>query len=264
MFIDSHAHLEYPDFDADLDEVITRAKEGRVDKIINIGTTLESSRKSIHLSERYPDFIYPAAGFHPHDVDDSFSFEKAEKDLEELLKTKKTVAVGECGLDYSRLLDNAEKVVDEYEVKKQKDLFNLQLGLAKKYNLPVIIHSRTAEEDTFDILNNHNNLKGVVHCYTGTLEFAKKVLDLGFYIGFTGIITFPNAVELTDVVKNIPLEKMLIETDSPFIAPVPFRGNRNEPANVKEVAGKIAEIKNLSLEEVARQTSKNAEKLFVI
>lgn len=266
MFIDSHAHLEYPDFEGNLEAAISRAKSADVLKIVNIGTTVSNTKKGILLSEKYKGIIFPTAGLHPHDIDEAIDLEKQLQELKKIIQKKKVYAIGECGLDYSRIFESSDSGSDEYEVKKQKELLSAQLLIAKENNLPVVIHSRMAEDDTFEILSNNDfrDLKGVVHCYTGTKEFAEKVLDLGFYIGFTGIITFPKAADLLEVVKEVPLEKILIETDCPFIAPVPYRGQRNEPAYVVEVAKKIADIKNVSLETVAEVTTKNAEELFEI
>jgi len=266
MFIDSHAHLEYPDFESDLEATISRARSADILKIVNIGTTVENTKRGILLSEKYKGIIFPTAGLHPHDIGEAIDLKKQIEGLKELTGKKKIYAIGECGLDYSKIFESSSSGSDEYEVKKQKELLLAQLILAKVNNLPVVIHSRMAENDTFEILSSDDfkNLRGVVHCYTGTKEFAKKVLELGFSLGFTGIITFPKAVDLEEVVRMVPLEKILIETDAPFIAPVPYRGQRNEPAYVVEVAKKIAEIKKVSLEKIAEVTTKNAEELFGI
>lgn len=265
MYIDSHAHLGYPDFEGGLEEVISRAKGAKVNKIINVGTTVENSKRSLLLSKKYKDIIFTTAGLHPHDMDEAIGFDHQLNGIKELIEKNDIVAVGECGLDYSRILERTG-TPDNYEARKQRELFISQLELAHIKKLPIIVHSRMAEEDTFDILSRAENIKldGVVHCYTGTQKFAKRVLDLGFYIGFTGIITFPKADEIRKVVKSTPLDRILIETDCPFIAPVPFRGQRNEPAFVMEVANTIAEIKGIKVEEVAKVTSLNAENLFKI
>lgn len=264
MFIDSHAHLEYPDFEEDLDMVIRRAKSSGVVKIINVGTTIENIKKGLLLEKRFKGIVYPTAGLHPHDIDDEISFKKQLEELESLVKTEKFYAIGECGLDYSRILEGSKKERFKYEARRQKELFLAQLLIAQKNKLPVVIHSRMAEKDTCKILssNSFSKLRGVIHCYTGTKEFVEKVLEFGFYVGFTGIITFPKAVGLREVVKMVPIERILVETDCPFIAPVPYRGQRNEPAYVVEVAKKIAEIKGMNLEEVASVTTKNTEELF--
>jgi len=265
MFIDSHAHLEYPDFEGELDEVVRRAKSSGVEKIINVGTTVENSKKSLRLAKKYKGIIFASAGLHPHDIDEAIGVDHQLKEITKLIQNKEVVAVGECGLDYSRIIGD-DKSVDVYEAKAQKILFTRQLDIALKHNYPIIVHSRIAEDDTFEILSQkkYKGLKGVIHCYTGSKGFAEKVLKLGFYIGFTGIITFPKAEEVRLVAKEAPLEKILIETDCPFIAPVPYRGQRNESSYVIEVAKMIAEVKDISLDKVAEVTTKNVESLFGI
>lgn len=265
MFIDSHAHLDYPDFENTRDEVIAKALRAGVKKVISVGTTIDSSKKAVQLSERFKGVVFATAGLHPHDIDETMGFERQLEEIKKIITTEKIVAVGECGLDYSSTHED-DGSTDPYEIKKQRDSFTRQLDLAKEKGLPLIVHSRAAEGDTFEILSQdkYNNLCGVVHCHTGSMDFAKKVLDLGFYIGFTGIITFPSAAELMEVIADVPLDRMLIETDAPSLAPIPYRGQRNEPAYVVEVAKKIAEIKNVTLEEVASATVKNAEDLFGI
>lgn len=254
---DSHAHLDMDPLSSEREAVIERAYKAGVEKMINIGSSLRGSSTSIEIANLYPN-IYASVGLHPHDVETVTDFEAVIDKLREMTKNDKVVAIGEIGLDYFNL--------GEDELKKdQKDLFVAQLELAKELNLPVIIHTREAEEDTLDILKEYN-LKGVIHCFTGNQGFVKKLIDLGFYIGFTGFVTFEQEKfdHIREAAKAVPLEKLLIETDAPFLAPEPYRGKPNEPAYVVEVAKSIAQIKGILLDEVARQTFENAEKLFDI
>jgi len=266
MFIDTHAHLEYPDFESDFDQVINRAKEKKIEKIINVGSTFEGSKNSILLAKKYKGIIYSSIGIHPHHaIDlgrDPYEFSETRtktliEALSHMAKEKEVVAIGEIGLDFFR--ENSRELR-----KKQVDLFKSQLAIAVDFNLPIIVHSREAEDDTMtELVKQKNKIdKGVVHCFTGSYNFAKKVLDLGFYVGFTGIITFEKSSEIQEVVKKIPLERILLETDAPYLAPTPHRGKRNEPSFVIEVAKKIAELKGISLEEVEEATTKSAIDLF--
>lgn len=249
-FFDTHAHLTGEgDFD-NLDEVIDRAKNANVTKIVNICTDIGSLDRGIQLSEKH-DFVYSAGATTPHDADNEndIFFENVKK----AAQAKKLVAVGESGLDYFYGIEKKEF---------QKLFFKKYLNLAKDNNLPIIIHSRDAFEDLFKIADEVDHCKSVLHCFTGTKEEAKKVLDRGWYISFSGIITFKNSQDLRDVVKIIPIDRILIETDSPLLAPQSKRGKRNEPANVVEIAQVIANIKNSSLEEIAKITFDNASELF--
>lgn len=253
MFIDTHAHLTFPEYEIDLPEVIGRAKEAKLEAIVNIALDEEAIRKSTKLAEEYPDFIYNAIGLHPHDA--SGWNEDSYGTFKNIIKTSKIVAIGETGLDYHYKLSPIEK---------QKEVFRKLLTLAQEMDLPAIIHSREADLDTMRILHEENQgkLKGVLHCFSGSLEMLKEAQNLGFYVSFTANITFPKADKLREKVKAAPLERLLIETDCPFLAPQIHRGKRNEPAYVIYVAEKMAEIKELSLEEVAIQTTKNARRLF--
>ncbi len=250
--IDSHAHLNFPELKSDLENVLQRASEGGVEKIICVGTTVEDSKDALELADKYP-FIFASSGVHPHEA--SSITNKTYRELKKLASHKKVVAVGEVGLDYH---------YKHSPIEKQKETFASFIDLAREVNLPLIVHTREAEEDTMEILRNRNasDAGGVIHCFSGSLEMAHKCMDMGFYISIPGIVTFKNAKNIHAVVKEIPIEKMLIETDSPYLAPVPFRGKTNEPAYVKHVAEKIAEIKNLSLEDVARITCLNSLSLF--
>jgi TatD DNase family protein len=249
--IDTHAHLTFPQYQEEtIETLIARAKASSVTKIINVGADFESSKGSVELAQKYPE-IYATIGLHPHEEkkmdNDSLS------DFKKLLESDKVVAVGEIGLDYFKYEGNRTD---------QQALFEQQLQIAQENDLPVIIHNRDAQEDTLSILNNFSPLKGVVHCFAGDQNFAKQVLDMDFLISFTGIITFPNAKELREVAAYVPLEKIMLETDCPFLAPQTHRGQTNEPAYVKDIAEKLAEIKELPFEEIAKATTKNAENFF--
>ncbi len=250
--IDSHCHLDFEDFDKDRDDIVKSALDAGVFKIINPCSHFPSNFKVIELAKRYDNYYF-SIGLHPDEASKLNGNELVE--IEKLIFNDKCIAVGEIGLDYH---------YPDFDKQKQVDLFIAQLELAKKYNKPVIIHNRDAVTDIYDILKTYN-LKGVIHCYSENVEWAKKFLDLGFFISFTGIITFKNCgQELLDVVKFIPLEKILIETDAPFLAPVPFRGKLNKPEYVKYVAEKVAEIKNIVVEDVIKTTDKNVFNLFGI
>ncbi|MCL5003867.1 MAG: TatD family hydrolase [Patescibacteria group bacterium] len=271
MVIDTHTHLDMKEFDTDQEAVIKRALEAGVEKIITVGVDLESSREALNLAAEHSN-IYAAVGIQPEEIDQYFDGSKISTDirseLEKLVKNKKVVAIGEIGLDYKYIREKVKSDKEELinlEKEKQKEIFRRQLGLAVTLALPAIIHSRDADDDTLtEILRYRETrrLRGVIHCFTGTYPFARKVLDAGFYVSLSGIVTFPNAKELREVVKQIPLDKILVETDSPLIAPRSHRGARNEPSFVVEVIKEISEIKNLTPAEVETVTSKNAEKLF--
>lgn len=252
MLIDTHAHIEMKEFDLDREEVIKRAKEAGVGYLISVGANLNGSKKAVELSERYEN-VYAAVGIHPHDVKEMD--ETTIQTLRELAKSPKVVAIGEIGLDYFK-----EWSPKERQIAKFREL----LSLAKELDKPVIIHDRDAHEDTLRILKEERIKNGVVHCFSGDEEFAKEILKLGFYISFTGVITFPKAEEARKVVEAVPIERIMVETDCPYLAPVPHRGKRNEPAFIKEVAKTIAEVKELSFEDISRITTLNVKELFGI
>ncbi len=255
MFIDTHAHLTFPEYKIDLPEVIGRAKEAGLEAIINIALDEEAIKQSLKIAEEYPGYIFTAAGVHPQDAS-GWSIED-EKRVRALAKEKKVLAIGETGLDYHYKLS---------PIDVQKEVFRKYLRLCQELDLPAVIHSRDAAKDTMLILHEENNgkLKGVLHCFAGDMELAREALDLGICFSFTGNITFPKADMIRLAAKEIPLEKIMIETDCPFLSPQIYRGQRNEPAYVVKVAEKIAEIKGLSVEEVARQTTQNARSFFNI
>lgn len=254
MLIDSHAHLDDRRFDKDRDKLIKKLKENGVEIVLNPGSNVASSVKAVSLANQY-DNIYAAVGVHPHDVKDMNN--DTIEILRSLAKKDKVVAIGEIGLDY--YYDNSPRDL-------QRKWFREQIKLAKELKLPIIVHDRDAHGDTFDIIREEidNDLTGVLHCYSGSLELAKEYIKMGFYISFAGPVTFKNAKTPKEVVKGIPLDYILIETDSPYLTPEPHRGKRNEPLYVRYVAAMIAELKGISFEEVARRTSENVKKLFSI
>ncbi|MDF1497755.1 MAG: TatD family hydrolase [Patescibacteria group bacterium] len=257
--IDTHAHIDFKEYNKDREEVIKRFFNNGGEKMINVGCDLQSSKRSYKLAKNNEN-IFASAGIHPHDAD---SVNKNSlKIIEEIAMHYKTIAIGEIGLDFFKGTTSREK---------QIEAFRLQIELADNHNMPVIIHCRDAHNDLIDILKEYktSNWKGVIHCFTASWEIAKEYINLGFYIGFTGIITyykdeFNNKPEIFKVINNIPLDRILIETDCPYLSPIPKRGKRNEPLYVKHVAEKIAHIKKISFEEVKNITSKNAKKLFGI
>lgn len=248
MLFDSHCHPQFPQYDKDRDEMLERTlKEGVF--MLCIGTDLETSKKAIELAGKH-NGIWATAGLHPNDnLNEKFNSEIYEN----LLNREKVVGFGEIGLDYYRTSKTEERKV-------QKQRFKKQLDLAAKIGKPVVIHCREAHKDMLEILDS--NLKGVIHSFTGTSEEAKKYLELGFYLGFNGIITFTEQYD--EIIRHAPIEKILLETDAPYLTPVPLRGKRNEPLYVKYVVEKIAGLKNLSYSQVAEQTFKNTKKLFSI
>ena len=252
--IDSHAHLDFDKFNKDRDEVIERAKNNGIVNVINVGSDLASSHRSLQLSQKY-EMIYAVVGVHPHEA--KHLDKDALKVLKDLSKADKVIGIGEIGLDFH--YDNSPRDI-------QREAFRKQLRLAKEVNLPVVVHSREADEDTIKILkeekmNNHNI---ILHSYTGGKELAEKALEMGFYFGAGGIVTFNSASELKKIIQKIPLTRILVETDSPYLAPEPHRGKRNEPLYVKEVAKFVATLKNTNLESVAEITKENTERFFNI
>lgn len=254
--VDTHAHLTFPEFDKDRMEVISNALEGGLEYIITVGPgeDFEGNLKAIALAEKEAR-IYATVGVHPHDV--SKMEDKWLVQIEKWTKHEKVVAIGEIGLDFYR-----NKSPHDVQVKR----FRQQLKIAREANLPVVIHSRDANDEVMRILSEDGTPErgGVFHCFSGNVQFAQKVVRLGFLISVPGVITFKNSVELQEAVAEIPLEKIVIETDCPYLAPEPHRGKRNEPAYVKHVAEKIAEIKGLSVADVARITSLAAKRLFAL
>lgn len=250
--IDTHAHLDFEDLRENLDEIIGDALDIGVEKIIIPGVTIKDTPKIIEIIDKY-DNIYGAVSVHPTEV-------KNWKDGDyEILKNyaqhEKIVAIGETGLDY---------YWDKTYINEQKHVFRQHIKLAGEMKLPLIVHNRDAHADTLEILAKFSEVKGVMHCFSGSAEFALECIKIGYYIALGGPVTFKNAKKPKEVAEKVPLEWLLIETDSPFLAPHPFRGKQNDPSKIKFIAKAIAEIKDISLEEVANATSQNAEKLFKI
>lgn len=253
MFIDTHCHLEDENFSADRAEVIERAKLSGVERIINFGSTLKSSEAVTELAKNFSE-LYAGVGIHPEEIDD-FDANTCAR-LAELAAVKKVVAIGEIGLDYHWEKDPSRRLI-------QQKIFVAQLDLARQLNLPVCVHDRDAHADTLKILQTEaRGLRGVLHCYSGSLETAREVFKLDWFIGVDGPLTFKNSAKLPEIVKAAPRDRILIETDAPYLAPVPHRGKRNEPAYVVDVAKKLAELRNETLDEVAAYTSANAKNLY--
>lgn len=248
MIIDTHAHLNTKSYDEDLDLVISRAKTYGVEKIIVIGMDDYHNKKAIELANIYPN-LYATVGVHPCDVET----EKIE-DIMPLLKQNKVVSIGEIGIDLYWKKDNLDK---------QIIYFKRQLDLAYEYNLPVVIHTRESFNEAYEVVKPYKDkVTGVFHAFSSRLEDAKKAIELGFYIGIGGVVTFSKRGELEDIVREIPLEKIIVETDSPYLTPKPFRGKRNEPGYTKYVVEEIAKIKNIDVKMVEEITSNNAIALF--
>ena len=283
MLVETHAHLDYPDFAKDFDDVLRRATEAGVTRIITIGTSVESSRRAVDLAEKHSN-IFAVIGVHPTYA------EEAEEDvitpLRKLANSPRVVAIGETGLDYHYLPSVSaakEKKVQvfaralqgetEEEIEasiqdgayksRQASLFQQQLDLALELGLNLVIHQRDAWDDTLEIMRPYSGkLRGVFHCFGGTLEQADEVIDLGHFVSFTGIVTFKNGASVREVAARIPLHQFMVETDCPYLAPVPFRGKRCEPAHTRLVAESIAAARGVSLEEIAHATTTTAEQFF--
>ncbi|EIW15869.1 MULTISPECIES: TatD family hydrolase [Pelosinus] len=253
MLFDSHAHIDDEKFDIDREEVIQRAIDNGVTGIINVGASMESSARSIALAEKY-EGIYAAVGIHPHDAKDAL-----DTDYEQLVRwtaLDKVVAIGEIGLDY--YYDFSPREV-------QRSVFIHQLDVARQTNMPFIIHDRDAHGDVLEILKKEaKGLKGVLHCFSGSLEMANEVIKMGLYVSIAGPVTFKNAAKLPEIVTKVPLEYLLVETDSPYLTPQPYRGKRNEPAYVKLVAEQVANLRGIELDVLAKATSENVKRLFGI
>lgn len=247
MLIDTHCHL-YSEYYSDIDDIVNLAKKSNVNILINNGCDSKSNKEVIDLLDKYKN-MYGAIGIHPEEVD-NYSLDDI-KFIEKNLNNKKVVAIGEIGLDYHYSKENKEK---------QIKLFELQLDIANKYKVPVIIHSRDATEDTINILRKYN-IKGVIHSFSGSLETAKIYIKMGFLLGLNGVVTFKNC-NLKDILVNIGLNNIILETDSPYLTPVPYRGKQNNPSHILDIAKYISEIFNVSLEEVSKITTKNVLDLY--
>jgi len=252
MLIDSHAHLDMPDFDRDLEQVIQRARESGVEYIFAVGTEKKDWKRVLEIAGSHPS-IYAILGVHPHrakEIDDQ-TYPK----LRELCRNGKVKAYGEIGLDFFRNVSPRD-----IQLKR----FREQIGFAKELGLPIVVHDREAHQETLEILKSEEaeECAGIIHCFSGNYEMAKACMDMGFYISIPGSITFKNAEEFRQIVKRIPLESLLVETDAPFLTPEPFRGKRNEPSYVRYTAQKVAEIKKISFEKVADVTTENALRVY--
>jgi len=254
MITDSHCHLDYPNLYNQLDDVVRRAEYNQVKYLLTICTTLESFEKIKLIVEKYKN-IYGTFGIHPHEskkytnIDSKFIFELKNK-------YKKIIGIGETGLDF--YYNHSDKKI-------QKKSFAEHISAASQLNIPVIVHSRNAETDTYEIIKSekkNSNLKVLIHCFTGSKDFAKKLIDLNCYISVSGIITFKNSSELDDTISSIPIENLLVETDSPYLAPIPYRGKPNEPSYIVHTVEKLSQIKNVSKEYVMSNTTNNFKKLF--
>lgn len=253
MIFDSHAHYDDEQFDEDREELLKSLQAGGVVGIINCGSSLKGLEMSVELAENN-DFVYAAAGIHPENANE-FN-DNVKKRIEELAEAKKIVAVGEIGLDYY-WEENPSKEV-------QKKIFRAQMEIAKKFHLPVIIHDRDAHGDTLEIMKEYKDVTGVVHCFSGSVEFAKQCVNLGYYIGVTGVVTFKNSKVIKEVVKEIPMDKLLVETDCPYMAPSPHRGKRNQSDYIEFIMDEIAQLKGLTREEISQITIFNSRVLFNI
>jgi TatD DNase family protein len=248
---DSHAHYDGEDFNEDRESVIDEIQRNKVIGVLNCGSSLEGARKSLELANKY-EFFYAAVGVHPeyaNVVDDSVI-----EEIREMAKADKVKAIGEIGLDYY-WEENPSRDI-------QKAVFKAQMKLAEELQLPVVIHDRDAHEDTLNIMKEFPKVKGVVHCFSGSVEFARECIKLGYYIGITGVVTFKNAKKIVEVVKDLPLDRLLVETDCPYMAPTPFRGKRNKSDYIRYIIEEIAKIKNESPENISMETIKNTKNLL--
>lgn len=258
MLVDTHAHLNFPDYEKDLDEVIKRSLKAGVEKIICVSSNIADSKKAIEIAIKYPKTVFAAVGIHPQQTDpeNSTSLINQINELKKLASGNKVIAIGECGLDFSPApppeLDRTKK--------DQIYLFKEQIKLAQKLNLPILIHCRKSFADTIEVLGGFKNLHGVFHCYSGGKKGIEKVNQLGLLFGVDGNLTYDEGLQ--NVFRLIPLDKIVLETDCPFLAPKPSRGKRSEPAHIKNIAEALAKIKNVSLEKVMQITTQNAKNIF--
>lgn len=262
VFYDTHAHLDFPDFAEELDDIVARAREAGIRKIVTIGTDFESSRRSIALGDRFEN-VYPVVGWHPGDIMEAP--DELTDELRELASQPKVAAIGETGLDYYRLPSSKGGTAedDERYIAKQKFAFVQHLEVAAELGLNCVIHQRTAFDDTIELLAPFaDRVRCVFHCFVDYPERMRRILELGSMVSFTGISTFKNAAEVRETLKATPADKFMLETDSPFLAPVPYRGKRCEPAYVKELSEFVADFRGVSLEELSEQTCATADGFF--
>lgn len=250
--IDSHCHLTDSQFDADRDFIIKDLKNFNIKAVINPAVDLKSSKDAVALANKH-DNVYACVGFHPLDIE-SYTDESL-KEIEKLLSENKVVAIGEIGLDYYYSKDNKER---------QKEIFIKQLELSRKHNLPVVIHSRDASGDTFDILKNYSDLKVQLHCYSGSVELMREYVKLGFLISVGGVLTYKNSQKIKDVVAEIPIENLMLETDSPYLSPQNFRGLRNDPRKIIETLHAVSQIRSDDMDKLAGKIYKNTKRFFAL
>jgi TatD DNase family protein len=251
VITDSHAHVYFERFDADRDEVFARAREAGVTRMVMVGTTVETSRRCFELAAERPGVVFPTAGIHPHDAAEATP--EVRRRLEELARREDCVAVGETGLDWFKNLSPREA---------QLEVFRWQLGLARELGKPVVVHCRDAHDDVVALLREHRGVRGVMHCYTYGEAELEPYLELGMYVSFSGVVTYPKNEANRAAARAVPRERLLVETDCPFLAPQGKRGQRNEPALIREVIAKVADARGESFDELARVTSENAARLF--
>ena len=251
MIFDSHAHYDDEAFDNDRADVINKIKDAGVCKVMNCGSSLETSESTVQLTKKY-DFIYGAVGIHPEYADSEiYNISK----ISDLLNNEKIMAVGEIGLDYH---------YEGYDRDSQIKLFKEQMDIAKNMHYPVVIHDRDAHSDTFNVIKEFKGVTGVLHCFSASVELEREAVKLGYYIGFTGVVTFKNARRAVDVAKDVPDDRLLVETDCPYMTPVPYRGERNDSSYLVHTIKKLAEIKNMEYEKVCSISYENASRLFNI
>ncbi len=252
MLFDTHAHLNDPAFDPDREELMAGLRDKGIGLVMNAGCSLESSKDIIKMAEKYP-WLYASVGSHPDSADEVN--EEVIEEYRQLCRHEKVKAIGEIGLDY---------YYEDIPREIQQKAFRMQMALASEVDLPVIIHEREAHDDGMRIVKEFPKVKGVFHCYSGSAEMARQLVNMGWYIGFTGVLTFKNARKAVETAASIPLDRIVLETDCPFMAPEPFRGKRNDPGYLPKMAEKLAEIRGISVEEAIAATTENAKRLYRI
>lgn len=252
MLFDTHAHMNDPAFDADREEVLLGLKDKGIDLMMNVGCCLASSKDCVAMAQKYP-FVYASVGTHPDSADEVD--DAVLEQYRQMVQQPKVLAIGEIGLDYYY-----ETIPREV----QQKAFRMQMALARELDMPVIVHERNAHDDGMRIVKEFKGVTGVFHCYSGSAEMARQLVDMGWYIGFTGVLTFKNARKAVETAERIPLDRIVLETDCPFMAPEPFRGKRNDPGYLYKMAERLAEIRGISVEQVCAVTTENAKRLYRI
>lgn len=260
MLIDTHAHLNFPNYSDNIQSVIERSIDNEVTKIICASSNVDDSAKAVAVGKRYQRIVFPSVGIHPQKTDpqNKLSIESQINQLNNIVSSEKIIAIGECGLDYSPAPPGEEDRPRGTQIR----LFQAQIKIAKKFNLPLIIHARESIDDTIKILTKFQPVNGVFHCYAGGKKRIEKIIEMGFYFGIDGNVTYDEGLQA--VTAKIPLASIVLETDSPFLSPVPYRNSQNEPKNTRYVAEKVAKIKGVSFDKIAKATTSNAKKLFKI